>query len=323
MPPIRMLSKLGLLAGLVLLLAASFALTGERQASAQQPGIEAGVRAAMQAAVNAWNQRDVGSFVAQFTDAGLLAEFEISRNDVAEFGEFIGDPPISLLSVTNVRPTGDPATATVATAIIDLDIGGTIERAERTFRLVDGRWKIDGSRELAAPIPAGTTTVDVSLVEYGFIYDKALAGRGNIAFRTQNAGREQHELVLFRITSNRALLEIVQDESEEPEDIEFIAGAGPWAPGEQSTVVFTRVLQAGRYGLVCFIPAPDDVPHAFKGMVSEFTVGGGGTGGAISPPSTGDAGLAGASWLTREVMYALSAALIALSTAGTVLTRRS
>jgi hypothetical protein len=166
--------------------------------------------------------------------------------------------------------------------------------------------------------------VDVTLVEYAFVYDKSLASRGNIAFRTRNAGREEHELVLFRITSNRGLLEIVQDEAEEPEDVEFIAGAGPWDPGVQSTVVLTRPLSNGRYGLACFIPAPDGVPHALKGMVSEFTVGAvaPGTGGVISPPSTGDGGLAGPDWLTRNMLAAVSATLIATSTAGALVTRR-
>jgi hypothetical protein len=56
-------------------------------------------------------------------------------------------------------------------------------------------------------------------------------------------------------------------------------------------MVFTGPLAAGRYGLVCFFPSPQDVPHAFLGMVSEFSVGTAGGAGAVRPPSTGDGGL--------------------------------
>jgi hypothetical protein len=315
---VRVGSVLGLVAALALAAVAS--LGSGRQVEAQTPGIEAGIRATMQSAVDAWNRGDVGAFVANFTDDGLQAEFDLSLAEAGQLGDFIGDPPITLRSISEVKTTGDPATATEATAVVELNLGNTIDRAMRTFVLESGRWKIDDVTELPVAIPSGTTSVDMRLVEYAFVYDKAAASRGNIAFRVQNAGAEPHEIVLIRLETDTPLLELVQSE-DEPEGIEFISQGGPWEPGEQATVAFTSALAPGRYGLVCFVPAPDDVPHALKGMISEFTVGGGGTagggaGGGISPPNTGDGGLLQGTGFPDVGVYAVIAALVVLSSAG-------
>ncbi len=322
MTRIKTLSMFSLLAGL--LLGASLGLSGGRQATAQQPGIEAAIRATMQGAVYAWNQGDVGAFASFLTDKGLKAEFDLTRENVSELSEFLGTP-ITLRSVQDVKATGDPATATSATAVIELEIGPTVERAQRSFVVEGGRWKIDGTTLLPAIIPAATTAVDVRLVEYGFAYDKNAAGSGNIAFRVQNGGAEPHELVLVKLEADApALFELIQSSGpdEELQGIEFLAGGGPYEPGQQGTVVFTRALSAGRYGLVCFLSAPDGVPHALKGMVSEFTVGGAGAAGGVRPPSTGNAGLVSSDRVPAGAIYALSAALIALGSCGMLVAGR-
>jgi hypothetical protein len=88
-------------------------------------------------------------------------------------------------------------------------------------------------------------------------------------------------------------------------------------------VVLTEALGPGRYAMVCFIPAPDGVPHALKGMVSEFTVGGTTTaGGAIRPPSTGSGGLLPADAGFASAGYAFSAALVLAGAAGLIASRR-
>jgi hypothetical protein len=78
--------------------------------------------------------------------------------------------------------------------------------------------------------------------------------------------------------------------------------------------------------LICFVEAADGTPHAFLGMISEFSIGQAAGGGStpITPPSTGDAGLLGtgsgtATWLVLGVAFLLMSA----GAAGLVLSRRS
>ncbi len=79
-------------------------------------------------------------------------------------------------------------------------------------------------------------------------------------------------------------------------------------PGATGTAALAHPLDTGNYVLICFLPDVDGVPHAFKGMVSGFTVGSPSGGPApITPPSTGDGGL-------QSENRALSAGLIAIGT---------
>jgi hypothetical protein len=182
---------------------------------------------------------------------------------------------------------------------VELSFGVLVERSRVPFTFDGMRWRISGGFEQLSPmIPAGVTTVPMNLVEYAFVYDRNAVTSGNFAFQVRNPGVEEHEVVLVRLTSSTPLLELVQaagpEDAGPPEGIEFLGFGGVFAPGEGGNVVLTQALSAGRYGLVCFIPAPDGVPHALKGMVSEFTVGTGvttGPGAVITPPATGNAGL--------------------------------
>ena len=269
----------------VLIVIGAVGLTATRDVAAQE---EAGIEATVQAVVNAWNARDVGNFLARWTEQGFQAEFGFSKSDVAQLGEFIGSEPIESFTVSNVSVTGDTATA-------DVDLffaGGPPESNVFTFIREDGRWLIDNSEPIVPDIPAGATVVDVQLDEYQFIFDPAPIQAGDtVAFPIENIGEEAHEFVLFRITSDAPLLELLESEEEEPEGIEFMAFAEA-EPGESNVAIPGGPLEAGRYGVVCFFPSPDGTPHAFLGMVSEFNVGS--TGGGVSPitpPSTGSGGL--------------------------------
>ena len=51
------------------------------------------------------------------------------------------------------------------------------------------------------------------------------------------------------------------------------AGALSAPLGTEPHVAIVRAeLEAGRYVAVCFVPTKKGVPHAFEGMVHEFTV---------------------------------------------------
>ena len=273
----------GIMAGVLIVLGAA-GLSTTRDAAAQEEGA---IEATVQAAVNAWNARDVGNFLNYWTEKGFEAEFGFPRSDIPQVSEIIGDPPIIASTVENIAVTDGTATADVS-----LNFGPFSENAHWSLILEGGRWKIDDTASIAPEIPAGATVVDVQLDEYEFTYDQtAIAAGGNIAFGIENIGEESHELVLFQITTDAPFLDLLQSEEEEPEGIEFL-GAGEADPGESSAVVLSEPLEAGRYGIVCFFPSPDGTPHAFLGMVSEFNVGAGGVS-PITPPSTGSGGLAG------------------------------
>jgi uncharacterized cupredoxin-like copper-binding protein len=281
MPRRFLLALIGVTAGL-LLIAVSLAPASPQEVEAQEEGA---IEATVQAGINAWNSHDVGNFLGVFTEQGFQAAFGVSKSDVQQVGEIIGDPPILDFSVENIVVEDSTATAEVV-----LSFGDFSQSELWTFIYTGTRWQIDNTASVAPEIPAGVTVVDVQLDEYEFTYDQtAIASGGNIAFAIENIGEEAHELVLFRITTDAPFTDLLQSEEEEPEGIEFLA-AGEVDPGESSAVVLSEPLGAGRYGIVCFFPSPDGTPHAFLGMVSEFNVGGAGP---ITPPSTGSGGLAG------------------------------
>ena len=312
------MSRLGfvpLLAGVAaLFLGTAVVLHGSsRPAEAQEPAIEA----AIQSAVSAWNAKDLASFAQRWTDSAFEAEFEFTKADLAILAEFIGDPPITLLGVSDVQVTG-----TTATAIVELTCGSAIERGRYTFTFNGSIWQISEVEDLAPVIPSGVTTVDVRLQEYAFVYDRAAVAGGNVAFRVANVGVEEHELALVRLDTTVPLLELIESEGE-PEGVQSL-GAVFADPGEQTAFVMTEPLRAGRYAMLCFFPDAAGTPHAFLGMVSEFNVGAGtGTGGGtISPPSTGDAGLLGVG-ANALLPIGLTATVLLFAGAGLVRARQS
>jgi hypothetical protein len=241
-------------------------------------------RGAAQGLIDAWNRRDAAGFLDRLTDNGAMDLFDAPKSEVAQFlPEFIGDPPIRFVGATNVV-----ASDRSLTGILDLAMGIALERSQTGF-ILDGIWKLDNATELLAPIPSGTTGVDLSLQDFAFVYNRAAITSGNIGFNITNAGPQPHEVVLARLDADVDLLEAIQSE-EEPEGVEVVAQAGPWDAGERASLVFTQPLSAGRYALLCFIEDPaSGLPHVALGMLSEFNVGG--AGGTVRPPSTGDGGL--------------------------------
>jgi hypothetical protein len=252
--------------------------------------LETGLRATVQGAVDAWNRRDVEGFLTFFTDRGLMSVLDIdSRADARMFlPEFIGQERITLRSLSEAQLSGARATA-----VVELIFGTSLQRSRYEFTLDSATPKIDGETRLPVPIPSGVTAVDMRLVEYAFLYDRNALVGGNVAFRVANAGAEPHEIVLVKINRPESLLDIVRSAGPDgpPPGIEDIA-QDFFEPSEQRNMVLTQVLSAGRYGLLCFVEAPDGMPHALKGMLSEFTVGAATTpAGQVvpAPPKTGNA----------------------------------
>jgi hypothetical protein len=69
-----------------------------------------------------------------------------------------------------------------------------------------------------------------------------------------------------------------------PSWLKFVGGPNGVAPGQQSNS--TSVLEPGQYAYICYIPSPDGVAHAAKGMVRPFEVIAASSNAARSQPET-------------------------------------
>jgi hypothetical protein len=180
-----------------------------------------------------------------------------------------------------------------ATATVDLRFENGFKLYEEwKFYFLDGSWKIGPGEPALRPIPEGVPAVPLGLQEYAFVYNKAAVEGGNFAFEAVNTGEELHEVLIVSIEGSGSLLELIEAADPEaeglPEGLRFAEFGGFVAPGDEANVVLSEPLSPGRYGLLCFLPAPDGTPHVLLGMWSEFTVSGGL---AVTPPSAGDGGL--------------------------------
>ena len=92
-----------------------------------------------------------------------------------------------------------------------------------------------------------------------------------MAFNISNVGGDHHEVALAQLPEGMALEEAIGMEGP-AEGVELVGVGGPWEPGTDTTLVFTEELEAGRYGMFCFVEAADGTPHFALGMVAEFTV---------------------------------------------------
>jgi hypothetical protein len=261
----------------------------------------------------AWNAGDVEGFLSHWTDKGLMEEFEATREELTE--TLPGDME-ELGEITSLTVSELFVTSGNANGIVEAHFESGFSLYEKWSFLFQLEWLIDGAEPAQREtLPAGVTPVDLRLQEYAFVYDADAVRSGNFAFQVSNIGEESHEVVIFEITSGDSLGDVVESiaasgEEETPEGVEFITFGGFFDPGEEGTTLLPEPLDAGSYGLICFVPAPDGTPHAFLGMVSEFTVGtGAGGGGTITPPSTGDGGLVSGAGTSDRLLLAAAATL--------------
>ena len=238
------------------------------------------IEQAVRDAVDAYNAGDAEGFFGSMTDEGVasfLSLFGLPTDDLEaakqEAAPFIGEDPLTIQELTVTDSSEDSATVeTIAetTSILEGD----------RFELVreNDEWLITGLElfVVSPEIESDYTTVDVQLVEFGFVISgNATFDAGNIAFALENAGQQPHEAFLVRVEEGVDLQEALQAEGE-PEGIEPIGGVFNVNPGDSYNMVLTNELEAGRYALVCFLPdlneGPEGTPHAFKGMVREITI---------------------------------------------------
>ena len=98
---------------------------------------------------------------------------------------------------------------------------------------------------------------------------------GKIAFVMENTDDEQHFMYVVKLKNEGDLAKALEAEqngnSEKAQKLATDAAESqPAPPG--GTAVANADLEAGFYGMLCFIPGPDGAPHAFNGMATEFEV---------------------------------------------------
>ena len=146
-----------------------------------------------------------------------------------------------------------------------------------------------------------TGTIEITGQDYSFSGVPELVAPGAELTFTNESTAEVHEVVLMRIADGETrtieeLLELPEDESESLAEFQGVLVALPGEDGinpEAAGATSIPITEPGRYALVCFIPQGadpavvaeamqgggegppemgDGTPHAFLGMVAEFSV---------------------------------------------------
>ena len=153
--------------------------------------------------------------------------------------------------------------------------------SRRTFVMVAGagllaltacRPAVPPVAQPAAPAPA-IPVVDIMAMEYAFkLPEKVPAGLVTLNFI--NHGKELHFAAASRLSKDISLADIVKqlDSPTPPDFIDQTQGmsTGINSPGLSQQI--TVKLVPGKYFVGCWVPAPDHMPHAAKGMVGIFEV---------------------------------------------------
>lgn len=126
------------------------------------------------------------------------------------------------------------------------------------------------------PDPDATQVAVTPIGEDGrYAWEIEPATAGKIAFVMENTDDEEHFMFVVKVRNEGDLAKALEAErngdSEKAQDLAAAAAQSqPAAPG--ATAVANADLEAGFYGMLCFIPGPDGEPHAFNGMAKEFEV---------------------------------------------------
>jgi uncharacterized cupredoxin-like copper-binding protein len=153
---------------------------------------------------------------------------------------------------------------------------GPLEQAANDY----GIGSLEDCQKEAAPaeeVAEGANEVPVVAVGDGETYDfefEQPVPAGKTAFVMDNQDDEPHFMFVAKLTGDLSLDEILEAEQEgqDPDEhAEEVGGSDDAGPGEQ-VVLNVENLEAGTYGMLCYIPGPDGEPHAYNGMAVEFEV---------------------------------------------------
>jgi hypothetical protein len=147
----------------------------------------------------------------------------------------------------------------------------------------DGAGAPASSAEAAAAAPA---TVTMTAKDYAFDAPAQIPA-GSVTLQLKNEGKEVHQAQLIRLEGGKTgqdLMAAMKQHGPPPDWMKFVGGPNAAAPGHE--VSATSVLEPGHYAWVCFIPSPDGVMHAAKGMVRAFEVTAAPAGATTALPAT-------------------------------------
>lgn len=242
---------------------------GTAKAAGSTEDVEDDVRAALEAQADG----DVDEFLNYWTPRGLQAEFGTTPAEVRERGADEVSTPLDARAFRNTQVNGERATTLV-------EIGSGEENDDefvfaRNLELIrqGDKWLIDNSTPAAVQAPSGVRTVNVEMTEFAFRFQPTELARGDALINLRNTGTQPHEMVLLRVPDDFNFQEALLSE-EEPENVSFLVAAMA-QPGQSSSVLVLKDLEAARHVMVCFLPDtadPQGAPHALKGMTADFGI---------------------------------------------------
>jgi hypothetical protein len=134
----------------------------------------------------------------------------------------------------------------------------------------------------AANAAAAPATLAVTATDYRFELPAEVRA-GLTTVQLTNHGKELHQAQLVKLEGGKTAKDLAQalkKPGPPPSWIKFVGGPNGIAPGQEANA--TAQLAPGHYAVVCFIPSPDGVMHAAKGMIQPLEV----TGGAAAPSAS-------------------------------------
>lgn len=123
--------------------------------------------------------------------------------------------------------------------------------------------------------PAAVTTMDITAKEYTFDGPNSVQ-EGYVKINLTNAGTQDHQAQFLRLQDGKTLQDFAAAGAADPTGGKALAltdgaaGVNVITPGTVEKGV--SKLRAGNWLMVCFVPAPDGVPHLAKGMIRPFVV---------------------------------------------------
>lgn len=129
------------------------------------------------------------------------------------------------------------------------------------------------SSATTAEAPGGAPAI-VTVTANDFSFDApGQVPAGAVTMRLVNNGKELHHAQMIRIEDGKTMDDMakaLKNPGPPPSWVKFVGGPNAIAPGKETHS--TSVLTPGLYAYLCFIPSPDRVIHASKGMVRPFEV---------------------------------------------------
>jgi uncharacterized cupredoxin-like copper-binding protein len=233
---------------------------------------------------------DSDPFVDDATDEVRSSNAEWVRTFAAEF-DALADDIDDLEAPEGSEEQVDELTGALRTFAAQMeDLAGNVEEGTVTEADTGQAFRQLAAVDEAAArldVPGGLSTcgqepedvdddaqvVDVTAVEHAFEVDTEGISSGPTAFVLSNEGEEIHELVLLRSLQPDGVVRALGAEGEGADPAEFAEEVGETSAGPGLTgVLNVDDLQPGEYGIVCFVPGPDGIPHVNRGMVEVFTV---------------------------------------------------